>query len=298
MAFGGKHYAWRWQCSTSSYRFKYCDGCDVRTRPVGFKPRIEDHLYARCLTLHRAIAYMRLHVLSMCGNLLSPTLSALMMERTGPWASIWVGISLLLLSAILFVFLPETLHHTQNKNVEEEEEVQPSGIKSRIIHAAHRFKVSISIIKSPSLIFLILSLFAAYASSYATLQFMAQFISKRYGIKLSQTGYVQTVYGALHLIVAFVILPWLSSILVKDTTPAKIRSIDEPHRDLSLARSFYSFQVMGSLVLGVARTLPGFIFGLVIMALGSASTSLARSLMSLYVDPEHTSRLFTLVSSE
>ena len=239
---------------------------------------------------------MRIHVLSMCGNLLSPTFSSLMMRRTGPWACMWVGIGLLLLCAILFVFLPETLHHTR-KNVDKED-VQSSGIRSRIIHALSRFRESISIINSTSLLFLILSLFAAYASSYATLQFMAQFVSKRYGIKLYQTGYVQTIYGAFHLVVAFVILPWLSKIIIQNTTPAKLRSKDEHHRDLTLGRFFYAFQVTGSLILGVARTLPGFIFGLVIMALGSASTSLTRSLMSLYVDPEHTSRLFTLVGSK
>ena len=239
---------------------------------------------------------MRIHVFSMCGNLLSPSLSALMMGRAGPWACIWLGIALLILTAILFVFVPETLRYLHDRETEADEAETPN-MKSRIIHAFSRFKESISIIKSPSLLFLILSLFAARAIDYSMFQFMAQFVSKRYGIKLSQTGYIQTVYGACHLVMAFVVLPWLSKVLVRSTTPARLRSKDEHHRDLTLARSFYGVQVVSSFILGLARALPGFVFGLVVMALGSASTSLTRSLMSLYVDPEHTSRLFTLVAS-
>ena len=239
---------------------------------------------------------MRIHVFGMCGNLLSPSLSAVMMGRTGPWACIWLGIALLILTAILFVFVPETLHHSHDHEIAADE-AEPPDIKSRMIHAFRHFKISISIIKSPSLLLLILSLFAARTTDYSMLQFMAQFVSKRYGIKLSQTGYLQTVYGACQLIVAFVILPRVSKVLVSSVTPARLRPKDEHHRDLSLARSFYGVQVLSSFILGLARALPGFVFGLVVMALGSASTSLTRSLMSLYVDPEHTSRLFTLVAS-
>ncbi|RYP52755.1 hypothetical protein DL768_002184 [Monosporascus sp. mg162] len=178
---------------------------------------------------------------------------------------------------------------------EEAQEVETAGIKSRIAHTLEQFKESLSIVRSPSLVILILVIFVAMPVNYSVLQFMAQFTSKRYGIKLSQTGYVQTVYGVSHVFQAFIILPWLSRALLRSTTPAKLRASDEHHRDLSLARWSFGILVVGSLLLGLAATLPGFVFGLIVMALGSAYSSLVRSLMSLYVDPEHTSRLFSLV---
>ncbi len=240
---------------------------------------------------------MYIHVSSMCGNLISPALSSLMMGRTGPWPCLYVGAALLTTGAILFLFMPETLHH---KSVQEQAEgtESPSDTKSWISHTFDRFKESLSIINSISLLLLILSTFISMPVAYSMLQFMAQFLSKRYDIKLSQTGYVQSVNGVCQLIQAFVILPWLSKLILSSATPAKIRASDEHHRDLGLARLSGGILILGSLTLGLAPTLPVFIFGLVLLTLGSAYNSLGRSLMSLYVDPEHTSRLFTLVGSK
>ena len=247
---------------------------------------------------------MYIHVASMCGNLISPGLSSLIMERVGPWPCIWIGNALLTTSAVLFLFLPETLHHKRNR--EEVEETEPSDIKSRMRHTLSQFKESLSLLKSLSLLLLICSVFSMMPTSYATLYFMAQFMSLRYGIKLSQTGYVQSAYGVCQLIQAFVILPWISKVLLRNMSPSKPDPDDEHdrehdrehYRDLALAQWSGGFLIIVSLALAIAPTLPGFIFGLILMALGSAYSSLARSFMSLFVDPEHTSRLFTLVGSK
>lgn len=250
---------------------------------------------------------MRIHVASMCGNLISPALCSLMMQRTGPWPCIWVGNSLLILAAVLFLFLPETLHHKQDQEAVEVE-TEPLDIKARIRHSFARFKESLSLLHSVPLLLLMLATLVAMPIPYATLYFMVQYLSKRYGIKLSQTGYVQSVYGALQLIHAFVILPWVSKVLLNSALPGKASPApgNESHRehhlehrrDLTLLRSSGVFLVVGFLILGLASTLPGFVFGLVLLALGSAYNSITRSIMSLYVDPEHTSRLFTLVGSK
>ncbi|RYP10649.1 hypothetical protein DL764_000533 [Monosporascus ibericus] len=243
----------------------------------------------------RAVAFMWVHVASVGGTLSSPTLGSLMMGRTGPWPCLWVGISLVTTGAISFLFLPETLH--QKQQGEEAEEVETVGIKSPIAHTLDEFKEALSIIRSRSLVLLILVVFVAMPVNNSVSQFMAQFTSKRYGIKLSQTGYVQTLYGVSHVFQAFIILPWLSRAILRSTTPAKLRASDEHHRDLLLARWSFEMLVVGTLLLGLANTLPGFVFGLIVMALGSAYSSLVQSLMTLYVDPEHTSRLFSLVGS-
>ncbi|KAI1413263.1 MFS general substrate transporter [Hypoxylon sp. FL1857] len=245
----------------------------------------------------RAVAFMRLHVASLAGNLLSPAISSIMMERMGPWPSIWTAIVLLVVAGIGFLFVPETLKHQRNHEDAQEpvEEPEATGLKSRVSHVVARFKESLSILKSPSLIILLLTCLGSGPVLAATLQFMAQFISKRYDIRLAQTGYVQSTYGVAQVIQAFLILPWLTRHIMKSTTPARFRVPDEHHRDLSLARWSFGFLAVGVLVLGLAPTLAAFVFGLLLMALGSSFGSLNKSLMSLYVDPEHRSRLFSLV---
>ncbi|KAK7746086.1 hypothetical protein SLS62_009546 [Diatrype stigma] len=184
-----------------------------------------------------------------------------------------------------------------------EEELESLSLMARIRHSFSRFKESLSLLQSVPLLLLMLATLVAMPIPYATLFFMVQYLSKRYGIKLSQTGYVQSVYGTLQLIQAFVILPWVSKVLLSSATSGKTSPGGEHHRehhlehrrDLTLLRSSGVFLVVGFLILGLASTLPGFVFGLIVLALGSAYNSITRSIMSLYVDPEHTSRLFTLV---
>ncbi|KAI1103600.1 MFS general substrate transporter [Jackrogersella minutella] len=246
----------------------------------------------------RAVAFMRLHVASLAGNLISPAVSSLMMNKVGPWPPIWIAVALVIISGITFLFVPETLRHPHGQEDPQESEAdedQATGLKSRVSHVVARFKESLSILKSPSLILLLVTCLGSAPILYGTLQFMAQFISKRYNIKLAQSGYVQSSYGAVQVVQALIILPWLTRHIMKDTVPARFRAPDEHHRDLSLARWSFSILVVGVLILGLAPTLGDFIFGLVLMALGSGFNSLTRSLMSLYVDPEHRSRLFSLV---
>lgn len=243
----------------------------------------------------RAIAFIRLHVAGLCGNLVSPALSSAMMEKTGPWPSIWIAFCAIVISAIAFLFVPETLKHQPDHEEVHEVETDAPGLQSRISHVINRFKHSLSILKSPSIILLLLTCLGSAPVAYASLQFMAQFVSKRYSIKLAQTGYVQATYGIAQVMHALLILPWLARFVMKDTTPARFRAADEHHRDLSLARWSFGILFIGALVLGLAPSLAGFIFGLTLMAFGSGFNSLTRSLMSLYVDPEHRSRLFSLV---
>ncbi|KAI1119138.1 hypothetical protein F5Y14DRAFT_446349 [Nemania sp. NC0429] len=57
----------------------------------------------------------------------------------------------------------------------------------------------------------------------------------------------------------------------------------------------YAILFLGALTPGLAPTLAGFVLGLLLMAVGSGFGSLSKSLMSIYVDPAHRSRLFSLV---
>ncbi|XDG08372.1 hypothetical protein ABKA04_007987 [Annulohypoxylon sp. FPYF3050] len=244
----------------------------------------------------RAIAFMRIHVASLSGNLISPAISSFMMERLGPWPPLWCAIAVLLIASVAFLFIPETLKHQKHQEEETlETEAEVSGFKSRVAHIIARFKESLSILRSTSLILLLLTCLGSSPVLYSTLGFMAQFVSKRYGIEMSQTGYIQSSYGIAQIIQALLFLPWITRYLMQDTTHAIIRAPDEHHRDLSLAKWSFGILTVGILILGLSPNLVIFIIGLLLMAVAASFNSLTRSLMSLYVDPEHRSRLFSLV---
>ncbi|KAI3324497.1 major facilitator superfamily transporter [Xylariaceae sp. AK1471] len=246
----------------------------------------------------RAMAFLRTHVASLSGNLVSPSLSAIVMERFGPWVPPWIGICLFLIGGISFLFLPETLIHKGPRQdpVPDSDSTEPdSSLGPRISHVFSQFRESLSILKSPSLILLLATVLCSQPVMTSTLSFLNQFVSRRYNIKIAQTGYVQTIYGVASLIMALVILPWLSSRLVNPITPARFRAKGEQSRDLFIARWSYGVLFLGALTLSLSPTLGGFIFGLILMAIGSGFSSLTRSLMSIYVDPEHRSRLFSIV---
>ncbi|KUJ23460.1 MFS general substrate transporter [Mollisia scopiformis] len=240
----------------------------------------------------RAVFFMRIHVASLCGNLLAPSLSSLMMARTGPWPPSAVGVALFATATISTIFIPETLKAEQSRTPEPHETANKT---SKVRHLVDRLKESLSILQSSSLIILLITCLCSLPIFYSTSSFMAQFLSKRYNIKLYQSGYIQSAYGIAQMIQSLIILPWLSKFVMKRSTSPIIRPIDDHHRDLAFARWSYGIIMVAALILGFAPTLLFFVFGLVLLALGSCSSSLTRSLMSLYVDPAHRSRLFGMV---
>ncbi|KAI1844605.1 hypothetical protein JX266_009278 [Neoarthrinium moseri] len=243
----------------------------------------------------RATAFMRAHVISVIGSLVSPALSSAMLTVTSPWAAMWVGVACLLIGAVAFLFVPETLQHKTQSDAADDQSQSPASLSGHLSETYERLKESLSILKSPSLILLLLTCIVTQPFSSAVTQFLVQFVSKRYNVPISATGYIQSTYGLAQGVQALVILPLLSQFMMRDSTPKPFLMANEQERDLTLAKWSFGFVFLGFFALGAAPTVWMFILGLLVLALGSGYNSLAKSLMCLYVDPEHRSRLFSMV---
>ncbi|KAH8202714.1 hypothetical protein TruAng_003090 [Truncatella angustata] len=241
----------------------------------------------------RATAFLRIQVCSLVGTLVSPALSSAIMPAIGPWPVMLLGVACVIIGAIAFMFVPETLQHKQNDTTGDDD--QPQGLAGHYHHAIGQLKDTIGLFKSSSLILLMVAMLTTNPAAQSLQQFLVQFVSKRYGISIASTGYVQTTYGLAQVIQALVILPWISRLMLQDTTPKPFRRPNEQERDLSLARLSYVLALLGYFVLAIAPKLWVFILGLFVLAISSGSAALAHSLLSLYVDPEHSSRLFSMV---
>ncbi|CAI6088547.1 unnamed protein product [Clonostachys chloroleuca] len=206
----------------------------------------------------------------------------------------WIGVSLLIFGSVAIYAVPNPpkpphspSHDEQESDSDDEDPVN----RKRISKLLKMMSLPIT----PSLFIFFLLTFLSIPVALATQMFMSQYVSKRYHIKLSSTGYIQSTFGVGHIMQAFIILPLVSRLLTSTTTPAIFRVKDEKLRDVVLLRGSFFFLIVGLIVVGLATDLIGFMFGLVVLVLGSGYASLLKSLMSLYADAKHRSRLFSLI---
>jgi Na+/melibiose symporter-like transporter len=121
---------------------------------------------------------MRIHVAALVGHLISPALSSAMMNATGPRPVLCMAIILPLIAALALPFIPETLQHPHTPTSSSTQ-----SFKHHLSNALKQLKESLLIFNRP-LILLFLTLFISAPAYHSMLQFMAQYISKRYAIKL------------------------------------------------------------------------------------------------------------------
>lgn len=238
---------------------------------------------------------MRVHVASMLGNLCSPALASIMMPRTGPWPVLMLSLALSVLPIVGIVFVPETLTlKTENNN--DDDAGEPRILGARLSRSLAELGDSLSMLRSRSVVVLLLTAVTFMPVVYCTLGFMAQFVSRRYCIPLAYTGYVQAAYGAAHLFVLLVLIPWLSKLALQPSAlPAWLRAPDERRRDLAFLRWSYAPLALGTALMAVAPSLPVFVLGLLVMSLGSAAGSYVTSVLALCVDGARRTRAFSLL---
>ncbi|KAI8626240.1 MFS general substrate transporter [Xylariaceae sp. FL1651] len=240
----------------------------------------------------RSINFMRINAASMVGNLISPALASIMMASTGPWPPFFVSFLFNILPAFAIFLVPESLKHKLETSDDE-----PSSIsfKKRFMQGLIELKRSATIFNSPSMALVLLIAMLQLSLALCTYQFLSQFASKRYHIPLADTGYIQSTYGAAYIIIAVFIIPFLTSAIIRPGVPSFLRIGDNNRRDLFFARSAYLVSMVATLILGLAPSLPTFVFGLIILAFGVAGESFLRGIATLYVGPEQRSRLFTIL---
>lgn len=281
----------RRQCSSLRRSSQYDDRHSTGVRKVSFSWPRSSVAIANRLEF-RASCFMRIHGASMVGNLLSPALASIMMASTGPWPTIFVSFLLTGLPAPLIFLVPETLKRPLLDNSDEPDS---STLKRHLTHSLKELKKSTNMFRYPSMIIILLITMLQVTLVLCTLQFLGQFASTRYNIPLADTGFIQSAYGISFIVVSFIILPYVSSALLKPSAPAFLRFDDDRRRDLFLARSSYVASMIATFILGLSGSLPGFVFGLIILTFGVSGEGFLKSIATLYVNAEQRSRLFTIL---
>lgn len=204
---------------------------------------------------------------------------------------LFLGLVAMPLSGAAFLCFPETLHAPTDKG-----SARDTGAWARLRSCLAELKSSLAMFKTTSLLLLVGTHFTSVPIIVCTSKILSLYVSKRYGTKVEDTGYVQTAYGVAHVVAVLVVMPRVSDYVRRPTAPRLLRAGSDRRRDLMLARWSFSVAGLGAVMLAFAPSVGGFVAGLVVLALGSGASSLIRSCMSVYVGPAQVARLYTIDS--
>lgn len=212
------------------------------------------------------------------------------MEQLGPWFAVRTVFCLTPLVFILAILLPETVPIKLPETTPEEDEQRP--LAKRVRHEIKELGISFRLLKNRNIAlslpaFIVQpALFAAYTST------MAQHISTYFGWTLAKTNYLLAPLGVLQLVV-IALLPVIAGFLTKPSGRFRLSVFS---KDLLLAEISFILLVMGAIIEGFSRDVVLFLIGLTIGTLGSSQGPLCRAIITSYVDPQQTSRLYALIS--
>ncbi|KAK4195137.1 major facilitator superfamily domain-containing protein [Triangularia verruculosa] len=237
----------------------------------------------------RATGFLYLSFGAVSGTLVGPFLAGILMQAFSPWCPIALVFALTPCIFGALLFLPETLP----AKLKEAAQQQHQPISKKVQEAMREFRVSLSLLKNRrllgSLVLFIIgpAIFAAYSTT------LAQHVSKYFGWTLAETSYLLTPpLGVLHLAV-LVALPRVGKLM---TEPSGKSGVSIFTKDLLLTRLSLVLMMAGAVIQGLSHNIVLFLLGLAVHTLGSGSSPLGRAISTAYVDPQHTSRLYAVIS--
>lgn len=137
---------------------------------------------------------------------------------------------------------------------------------------------------------LVVPIFFVTTFRATTLSVLLQYTAVRYGWKLSSTNALLSEVAGVNLLLVLFFLPGLTSLLQYRY------KIPSPKIDLSVARVSLLVLAIGSLLIGLAPTAALMIPSLVIFAFGYGARVATFSVLSSWVNKEHSARVYGIVA--
>ncbi|KAF3391838.1 hypothetical protein DPV78_010707 [Talaromyces pinophilus] len=119
--------------------------------------------------------------------------------------------------------------------------------------------------------------------------FFLNYVSKRYGWRISQASFWLTYRNVVNLVLLSTILPGVSALLLQ-------RGFNAGKKDLWISRASIVCLALGAFVIGLAPTLTIMVTGLTIFALGHGFVPAVLSLATPFIEPGHIGMLYTAMT--
>ncbi|KAF9874916.1 major facilitator superfamily transporter [Colletotrichum karsti] len=239
----------------------------------------------------RASNFVYMSAGAVIGGLIGPVTAGYLMEKYGPWIPIRLVFFLMPFIFLTMVLLPETLR----VKADGPQKPQPpllDAVRESFRNGLRELQQSVGILKNRNILFCLTPSLLHGAIMSAHSSTLSQYVSKHFGWTLAQTSYLLSPLGFLHLGILFV-LPWLAKNL---TDPRGRFRCTAFGKDALLAKGSYLMIALGAFIEGCSWEIVVFVLGLMVGTFGSASAPLVRAMITEFVDPEHTSRLYALTS--
>ena len=211
------------------------------------------------------------------------------MQKVGPWVPIGLVFGLAPLVIALSLFTPETLSLNIGRNTDHGARV---SLEEHLQKAWQDLFLSISLLKNSNIALSLVAFIihpVLFAASSSTL---SQYASKYFGWSLAETSYLLSPLGVLQLCV-LLIVPKLAKTLTNKSGRFRL---SEFSKDLFLLRLSLVLIIIGSVIEGMSHSIGFFFLGLTVTSLGSPNGPLSRAVVTAYVEPQQTSRLYALTS--
>ncbi|GJC90754.1 MFS efflux pump atnC [Colletotrichum liriopes] len=239
----------------------------------------------------RASNFVFLSVGAVAGGLLGPVTAGFLMERYGPWVPIRLVFVFTPFVFLIMMLLPETLSGKADGSPRR----QPSlggAVREALDNGLHELRESVAILKNRNILLCLTPSLVQGPIGAASMHTLPQYISKNFGWTLAQTSFLLSPLGLGHLGI-LLLLPWISKAIVDPRGRFRRTGFG---KDALLAKASYLLAAGGALIEALSREIVVFLVGLVVGTFGSASAPLARAMITEFVAPEHTSRLYALTS--
>ncbi|KAK1981876.1 major facilitator superfamily transporter [Colletotrichum cereale] len=242
----------------------------------------------------RASNFVYLSVGAVTGGLLGPMTAGFLMERHGPWAPIRLLVFVAPVVLVLVMLLPETLHGGGRADGSPPRKRLGLGaaVGEALDNGLHELRESVDVLRDRNILLCLAPSLVQGPLNAAAGQTLPQYISKYFGWTLARTTFLLSPLGLGHLAVLLA-LPWVSRLI---TDPRGRFRRTGFGKDALLARASYVMIASGALIEALSRDVGVFAAGLVVGTLGSASFPISRALITEFVAPEHTARLYALNS--
>ncbi|THV95592.1 MFS general substrate transporter [Aureobasidium pullulans] len=233
----------------------------------------------------RTNTFFYVSVCGMIADLIAPTLAASLMT-TSPWLPFTIGISAMAFAMLLTLSIPETYH--ARTRITSSPRQGPIDAQPKPYGLLHHLNQILAMFKSRSLCLIFVS-FVGEQLILKNSGFAMRYVSKRFSWPLSRFGYFMSARALVGILIYLLILPRMSSFL-------QHRMLFPPLRkDLLLARTMGIILAIG-LFLAAGPTLGCVLSGLLLVTIGSSSTTICRSIAAHFVDSRHVASMYTFLN--
>ncbi|KAI6782389.1 putative membrane protein-like protein [Emericellopsis cladophorae] len=216
------------------------------------------------------------------GAILGPLFGGLLMESFGPWLPIWIVTFTVPVVFFIFAFLPETLAVDTK---ERQATTRQLTLRQHVAQGVQDLVRSLYMMRNVNIA---LCMLVILFTSSAETSILVQYISKHFGWTLAETSVLLAPRGVINLLVLG-LLPKLGDRLVSPRY-----GFTAFEKDLLLAKVSLCVSALSALGRFFSGSIGPFLVALFIGSLGAAESPLVRAVVSSYVQPSFTSRLFAL----